>query len=277
MWCCCCCYIRSLHTYIYIIHMDWMANDHSHIDTVAWHGMNDEHVCREFNVPLYVYTILAKHFRLQILFTDWVRTRPATTQHTHTHCIIISITLHIIIIIDTLEILVFVGAGYGIVSDHFLCAWFSVIFTVYQHILGRSFGVGVQMRNAWGQWWESRQARAWVRRVFVISSACLAMPSNCVIKIVAPFFYWWLFYFYSVPCGTDCCFRIVHFTQLYLRGVCGFRFFFLSLRFASRSAPYTVHSRCISFSSSVFFRCFFIIIIVNTWIRNPINGDRNTF
>lgn len=43
-----------------------------------------KHACREFNVPLYVYTILAKHFRLQILSTEADQTQTHTHIRTHT-------------------------------------------------------------------------------------------------------------------------------------------------------------------------------------------------
>lgn len=48
------------------------ATDHFHrFDSyIVDEQLNSERACREYNVPLYVYTIHAKHFRLQILFTD---------------------------------------------------------------------------------------------------------------------------------------------------------------------------------------------------------------
>lgn len=97
-----------------------------------------KHACREFNVPLYVYTILAKHFRLQILFTEADQTQTHTHTHSHTHTktrsiaiIIISITLRIIII-DTLEILVFVGSATASPTTGFSSS-FSVLSVNFTH------------------------------------------------------------------------------------------------------------------------------------------------
>lgn len=62
-----------------------------------------KHACREFNVPLYVYTILAKHFRSQILFTEWRRSRPNSNTHTHTHRVLLLLLfpLHYVLLLLT--------------------------------------------------------------------------------------------------------------------------------------------------------------------------------